>query len=96
MFQRLHETGVVKLVLGDHVGAIEFPKLLVQWMIHFVEFVGAWDASFLKMVFGINLFEGHFGSGIKIPEGTVQVEENMTIAVIARRQVDCFASLAMT
>ena len=80
MLQGLHETGAVELVLGDLVGAIALPELFVQGMVHHVEFMGAGDAQILEVILLIDLFEGHFGGGIEVPKGAVEVKENMFVS----------------
>ena len=67
MLQRLHKTGAVQIVFGDFVGAIEHPKLFVQGMIHFMEFMGAGDAKIFQMVLLVNALKGHFCGGVEVP-----------------------------
>ena len=79
MLQRQHKTGTVQVVLGDFILAVKFPKSLIQRMIHLVELVSTRNPQVFQVVFVVNALKSHFSSSVKVPQSTVEVEEDMLV-----------------
>ena len=44
-----------------------------------MELMGVMDAEVFEVVLLVDAFKVHFGGGIEVPKGSVQIEENMLI-----------------
>lgn len=47
-----------------------------------MELMGTGDATLLEVVLVVDALEGHFSGSVEVPEGTVEVEKEMTVGFV--------------
>ena len=77
--QRLLKAGAIEVIFGDFIGAVKFPKSLIQWMIHLMKLMCAGNATAFQIVLVVNSLKSHLCGGVKVPKGSVKVEKDVLV-----------------